>query len=164
MAAAAPAPQLGFRHEALMYAGQADFLARLMPYVDSALDRGEPIMVALPRAHLYVLSSALGPRVDDVELLAMEVAGRNPSRIIGAWRDFVERRPSDGRAIHGIGEPVWAGRSEEEVFECHLHESLLNEAFADVSGFTLVCPYDVESLDAATVAAARRTHPYVGEA
>jgi anti-sigma regulatory factor (Ser/Thr protein kinase) len=164
MAAAAPLPQLGFRHEAVMYAGPADFRARLLPYVESAVDRDEPIMVALPRVHLDAMSAALGPRCKDVDLVAMEVEGRNPSRIIGAWRDFVDRRPTDGRAIHGIGEPVWAERSEDEVIECHLHESLVNDAFADVSGFTLVCPYDVDSLDAATVAEARRTHPFVDEA
>jgi anti-sigma regulatory factor (Ser/Thr protein kinase) len=164
MAAAAPLPQLGFRHEAVMYAGPAEFLARLMPYVESALERDEPIMVALPRVHLDAMATALGSRRNGIELVAMEVEGRNPSRIIGAWREFVDRRPADGRAIHGIGEPVWAERSEDEVIECHLHESLLNDAFADVTAFTLVCPYDVDSLDAATVAEARRTHPYVLEA
>ena len=111
MAAAAPLPQLGFRHEAVMYAGPAEFLARLMPYVESALDRDEPIMVALPRVHLDAMATALGPRRTGVELIAMEVEGRNPSRIIGAWRDFVDRRPA-GRPCDPRDRRAGVGRAQ----------------------------------------------------
>ncbi len=46
--------------------------------------------------------------------------------------------------MRGIGEPVWAGRSQAELDECYLHESLLNVAFADRPSFQLLCPYDTE--------------------
>jgi hypothetical protein len=36
---------------------------------------------------------------------------------------------------------------------------LINRAFADVRGFWLVCPYDIEALTANVVEDARRTHP-----
>ena len=52
------------------------------------------------------------------------------------------RRPGR-RPIRGIGEPIWAGRSADELVECQLHEALLNVAFADADDFRLLCPYDM---------------------
>jgi anti-sigma regulatory factor (Ser/Thr protein kinase) len=85
--------------------------------------------------------------------------GANPARIIPAWREFVDANP--GRRLRGIGEPVWAERSPAELVECQRHEALLNLAFAEADGFTLLCPYDVDALSAAVVARAHHSHPVV---
>ena len=34
-----------FRHEALMYAGMADFLAGTVPFIRGGLEAGEPVLV-----------------------------------------------------------------------------------------------------------------------
>jgi anti-sigma regulatory factor (Ser/Thr protein kinase) len=88
----------------------------------------------------------------------MTELGRNPGRIISAWVDFVQQHAGAIR-IRGIGEPVWPGRSHEEIVECQRHEALLNLAFADQSGFELLCPYDSARLDEAVLGAARHSHP-----
>lgn len=151
----------GFAHEALVYSGTADFLAATVPFVIGGLEASEPVLVALPRARVALLQSALGPRAAEVGFLAMEEVGRNPACIIPAWRSFLDDRPADGRPVRGIGEPVWAERNPAEYDECHLHEALLNDAFDDAAAFTLLCPYDADALDASTVAEAHRTHPVV---
>jgi anti-sigma regulatory factor (Ser/Thr protein kinase) len=151
----------GFEHEALVYAGTEEFLAGTVPFITAGLDNAEPVLVALPRERVELLRSALGARADEVAFLAMEDIGRNPATIIPAWRTFIDERPADGRPIRGIGEPIWAARSLAELDECHLHESLLNEAFSATPAFTLLCPYDTTTLDPATVEEARRTHPFV---
>ena len=87
----------------------------------------------------------------------MAELGRNPARIIPAWHDFVASRGgSAGEPIRGIGEPIWAGRSDDELVECHRHESLLNLAFADHDDFWLICPYDTEALPAEVIEAGSR--------
>jgi anti-sigma regulatory factor (Ser/Thr protein kinase) len=91
----------------------------------------------------------------------MEAFGRNPARIIPAWRDFAEAHSGSSRRLRGIGEPIWPERSADELVECHLHEALLNLAFADASDFWLICPYDIEGLDQSVIGEARRTHPLV---
>lgn len=154
-----PAPPAGFAHEALMYAGLTDFLRQTVPFLTEGLDAGEPALVALPQVRVDALRKALGQRAGDVQFVPMELIGRNPSRIIAEWHAFVEARPDDGRSIRGIGEPIWATRSPAELAECHVHESLLNDAFAETSGFTLLCPYDTDALDAQTLQDARCTHP-----
>ena len=72
--------------------------------------------------------------------------GRNPACIIPAWHDFVQQHGKGGRPLRGIGEPIWAGRTDAELTECHRHESLLNLAFANTPAFWLLCPYDKQAL------------------
>jgi anti-sigma regulatory factor (Ser/Thr protein kinase) len=93
----------------------------------------------------------------------MEVVGRNPARIIPAWGRFVaDNAGGDGvRGLRGIGEPVWADRSPDEMSECQLHESLINMAFAAANSFRLICPYDTEALPGDVIDEARRSHPVV---
>jgi anti-sigma regulatory factor (Ser/Thr protein kinase) len=65
--------------------------------------------------------------------------------------------------MRGIGEPIWAGRSEPEIVECHHHESLLNLAFADGPALWLLCPYDAEALRSDVLRKATRSHPLIDD-
>jgi anti-sigma regulatory factor (Ser/Thr protein kinase) len=155
-----PAP---FQHEALLYEGRDGFLAGTVPFIREGLDRGEPMLVAVGAEKISLLREALGEPADEVQFADMAELGRNPGRIIPAWRDFLATHAREGRPVRGIGEPIWAGRSTAELVECQLHEALLNVAFADVEGFRLLCPYDVEALDPAVVHEACCSHPALVE-
>jgi anti-sigma regulatory factor (Ser/Thr protein kinase) len=94
----------------------------------------------------------------------MEKIGRNPARIIPVWRAFVDEHATDRRGTRGIGEPIWAARSSDELVECERHEALLNLAFsAPPNALQLMCPYDVGSLPSTVIEEARRNHPMVTE-
>jgi anti-sigma regulatory factor (Ser/Thr protein kinase) len=151
----------GFRHEAFFYAGADEFLAGAVPFVRAGLEAGEAVLVAMPRRRLDVLSDAVDGAGERLQFVDMEELGRNPARIIPAWRDLLEENVAGGRGLRGIGEPLWAGRSAAEVEECQRHESLLNLAFAGVPGFSLMCPYDSALLEPDVLAAARHTHPLI---
>jgi anti-sigma regulatory factor (Ser/Thr protein kinase) len=153
----------GFKHEALFYDGEASFLAGTVPLIENALARQEEVLVAVDDAKQGWLRDELGETSDRVEFLNMAEVGRNPGRIISLWRRFADEQSASGRCAHGIGEPVWPGRSAIELVECDHHESLLNRAFADASAFRLLCPYDTGALDSQILAAARRNHPSVTE-
>jgi anti-sigma regulatory factor (Ser/Thr protein kinase) len=109
------------------------------------------------------LKEALGEDARTVQFTEMRRLGRNPACIIPAWRQFVIDNAGDAVPMRGVGEPIWPGRSADELDECHRHESLLNVAFDDGPAWTLVCPYDTAALPAEVVARARCTHPLVGE-
>ncbi len=156
-----PLPPDRFRHEALLYAGDDEFLAATVPFVRASLDADEPIMVALPRPRLELLRAQLHADAERVTLVDMEVLGVNPARIIPAWEDFVAEHAGSGGRLRGIGEPIWKGRSDVELTECQLHETLLNVAFADGPPFWLVCPYDTAALDPSVIQEARCSHPVV---
>jgi anti-sigma regulatory factor (Ser/Thr protein kinase) len=91
----------------------------------------------------------------------MAEVGRNPARIIPAWREFVADHAADGRRLRGVGEPIWAQRGPNELVECERHEALLNLAFAGSPAWWLMCPYDTQTLPQSVVEEAERNHPFV---
>jgi anti-sigma regulatory factor (Ser/Thr protein kinase) len=151
----------GFRHEALLYAGDQEFLAGTSAFIREGLTADEAILVVVSAAKIAALRDELGPDADKVQFADMHDVGVNPARIIPAWRAFVDDDPDSVRGQRGIGEPIWAGRNPAALVECQRHESLLNVAFADGVGWSLLCPYDTQTLDPAVIDEARTSHPYV---
>jgi anti-sigma regulatory factor (Ser/Thr protein kinase) len=152
-----------FRHEALLYSGWAEFVAGTVPFIRGGLEAGEPVLVVESSAKIDVLRMALGDDASEVLFADMGEVGSNPARIIPAWHDFVTRHGDSGRRLRGIGEPIWKGRSDDELIECQRHESLLNVAFGRGLPWWLMCPYDMENLDEAVIDEARRSHEYITE-
>jgi anti-sigma regulatory factor (Ser/Thr protein kinase) len=147
-----------FRHEALFYRGEDGFLRGTLPFLGEALEAGEPVLVAVTAARAAQLERALGSDAQSVSFLDTRELAANPARVIPAWREFLSEH-GEGGGARGIGEPVWAGRSEAELAECERHEALLNLAFANGPEWSLLCPYDLDALAPEVIRAARLTHP-----
>jgi anti-sigma regulatory factor (Ser/Thr protein kinase) len=152
-----------FEHDALLYEGIDGFAAGAVPFLRDGIDAGEPAMVAVGADRIAVLRDALGADAGRVRFVDMAGLGRNPGRIIPAWRDFLAEHRVEGRGARGIGEPIWPGRTPEELLESQLHEALLNVAFASEDGFRLLCPYDCSALDERVLREASCSHPAVLE-
>ncbi len=150
----------GYRHEAFLYSGAAEFLTAAMSFIRHAVDAGDPILVVVSGSKIKVLRRELGADADAVSFADMAEVGDNPARIIAAWQAFVQAHAGAAQ-LWGIGEPVNPGRSPTELAECQLHEALLNVAFAASTPFWLLCPYDLEALTADVIDEAHRTHPFV---
>jgi len=150
-----------FCHTALLYAGADGFLGGTVPFVREGLEREEPVLVMVPGRRIEALRSALGPDAGEVHFADMTEVGANPARIIPAWRRFVSERARPGSRLRGIGEPIWAGRSDDELVECQRHEALLNVAFGAGDPIDLLCPYDTFALPEHVIVEARRSHPTV---
>ena len=150
-----------FVHDALLYAGEQEFLEGTVSFIRAGVAAGEPTLVVVSADKIANLRSALDGEAAQVLFADMAAVGTNPARIIPAWRRFVVQHTSSGRPLRGIGEPIWPERSAHELVECQRHESLLNLAFADAPAFRLLCPYDVDALDESVIEEARRSHPAV---
>jgi anti-sigma regulatory factor (Ser/Thr protein kinase) len=148
-----------FRHEALLYNGEDGFLRGTLPFIAEAFEADEPLLIAVAPQRAELLRRTLGADAERVQFLDMEELGRNPARLIGVWRAFLAEHSDGARPLRAIGESIWQGRSEAEIEECARYESLLNEAFAYGPSWRLLCPYDLDALDAATIEAARCGHP-----
>lgn len=148
-----------FRHEALFYSGEDGFLRGTLPYVREGLAAGEPVLVAVVEQRARLLRDALGEDAPRVRFLELDAIARNPARAIPAWREVLLEHAGHPRGVRAVGEPAWAGRSVAALDECARHESLLNVAFSCGPAWRLLCPYDLAALDAATIDAARTTHP-----
>ena len=148
-----------FQHEAFFYANDEEFLEGTAAFLREGAEAGEPALAVLAGPKIEALRSELGSQSDFVHFADMAEVGSNPARIIPAWREFADQH--GGRAIRGIGEPIWAERGPAELVECQRHESLLNLAFADRSEFHLLCPYDTGALSDEVLEEAMRSHPLV---
>jgi len=153
-----PTPE-AFVHEAFLYDDDRQFYDRTVPFIDEGVAAGDTVIVVLDRARIDSLRSLVSSAHGDVQYWDMAEVGLNPGRLMSAWVPFVEENRTTGRKLRGIGEPIWSGRSDAEIQECQRHEALLNVAFGDTSGFSLMCPYDRSALDEHVLADAGRTHP-----
>ncbi|MCD0444653.1 MEDS domain-containing protein [Glycomyces sp. A-F 0318] len=146
-----------FDHPALHYSGDREYLDGTLPFIEQALAAEGPVAVAVPGPNLKLLRDALGERAGRVLMLDMTEAGANPGRIIpGVLRAFADAHPD--RRVRIVGEPVWPARTEDEYPACAQHEALINHAFAgrDVA---ILCPYDLDGLDARAIDDSLATHP-----
>ena len=153
-----------FVHEAMFYEGEDDFIEQVLPFVQRRRSRPANRCSSRSARHARAgCAPSSGATRQRVQFAEMETLGRNPARIISAWHDFVTAHEGAGRPLRGIGEPIWPGRSEPELAECHRHEALLNVAFDDGPPWWLLCPYDASALADDVLAEARRTHPALRE-
>lgn len=134
----------GFQHEALIYEGADEFLAGALSFVEAALASGEPVLVAVTDSNAGRLETELGSAAAGVRFAVVEEVGRNPARLIPFWRDFLDAH--GGGPVRVLSEPVWPGRGLAEIDECQRHESLVNVAFPQVGGLSLLCSYDASRL------------------
>lgn len=152
-----------FRHEALFYEDDRSYLEGTVPFIEAGLRAGERVLVAVPRQRIALIqANTKGASPELLSFVAMERAGKNPAWIMPLWAAFVAAR-RDGAALRGVGEPLWPGRTEDEIVECERHEVLLNAAFAATANFSMLCPYDIATLRAAAVDESRRSHPHISQ-
>jgi anti-sigma regulatory factor (Ser/Thr protein kinase) len=147
----------GFQHDALIYDGPAEYLEGTVPFIQAGIASGQRILVAVGPEQTELLQRELGSDGERVSFVDMREVGRNPASIIPLWREFV----SDwgGEPLRGIGEPVWASRSEAALEECRRHESLLNVAFDGGPAWELLCPYDAVSIGDDIIEKVAHSHP-----
>ncbi len=146
-------------HQALFYRDNGEYLEGLRRFLRPALGSGDPIAIAVPKHKLALVREQLSDR-SDKELLDMSEVGRNPGRILSMIERLRQERT--GPMLHYIGEPIWAGRTEEEIREAVRHEALLN-VMLEATAMRVLCPYDAVALDDAVLASAERTHPQIVE-
>ena len=150
----------GFWHGALVYDGDAEFVASVGEFLQDGLDADEPMLVVVGAAKVGWLRDHLGSASAAIRFEDMGEIGANPGRIIGYWHDFVDAHAGTG-PLRGVGEPVFPSRSSAELAECNHHEALLNTAFDGGAPWRLLCPYDRSALPPEVLDDAARNHPYL---
>jgi anti-sigma regulatory factor (Ser/Thr protein kinase) len=149
-------PRDGLSHLALLYHGPREFVDAVTGFVDEGLAAGEPVMVVVPRSRMDMIKAGL--KGDGTHFADMTELGRNPGRLIPAVQEFLEQFRDHRTRL--VGEPIWPGRSADEIAEATRHEALINVALADFP-VTVLCPYDQDQLPAKVIEDSWRTHPMV---
>ncbi len=148
---------VGFQHQALIYDGSAEYLQGTVPFIQAGIESGQQVLVAVGPDQTELLRRELGEDGERVRFVEMCDVGRNPATIIPLWREFVD--DAGGARVRGIGEPVWASRSDAALEECRRHESLLNVAFDGGPAWDLLCPYDAAAIGDEIMEKVAHSHP-----
>ncbi|MFN2503200.1 MAG: MEDS domain-containing protein [Acidimicrobiales bacterium] len=93
-----------FRHDALVYRGEEEFVDAISSFVLDGLEADEPVLVVVSARKIALLEARLGAATAAVCFIEMAELGRNPARIIPAWRKFVDKHADRGNPPRGVGE------------------------------------------------------------
>jgi anti-sigma regulatory factor (Ser/Thr protein kinase) len=157
----ASAPDEGFVHSALIYGSDDAFMDVALPFVERAIEAGEPTLVAVQAHNVENLRAALAGEPEGVTLLSVDdwyETSRRTREKFGRW---ATERIRSGRACL-IGEPPWAVGNDAQVRDWARHESVINVAFGGLP-VSLICPYDARVLPPEIVEHARATHPEIAD-
>lgn len=148
----------GLLHMVYPYAGAQQYLDGTVAYIDQARAAGAAVVIAAPDERRDALTSRIGADDAVTFLETDKVIGRNPARLLSAWRDRVDEH-ADGRVVHGINDSARAGADARYSGEARYTEWLLNQAFAESAAWSLLCPVDTVDHAAPEVEALTRCHP-----
>ena len=144
----------------MFFYGDLDaYVAHIGDYVREGLEADEAVLVATVPSRVDALLDHVG--ASTVRFVDLQHSLRNPGRLLPLWLDFVAEAAGQGRGARGVGEPLWEGRTPDEIVECQHHEALLNLAFDSGPAWSLLCPYDVSALPEDVLREAMRSHPSV---
>ncbi|MFD4032700.1 anti-sigma factor RsbA family regulatory protein [Streptomyces sp. NPDC058637] len=151
----------GFHHELYPYRGEEQFLTGTLGFIHEALEADEAVVVAVPPDKTSLLQNELADE-PAVTFVDPATAGPNPGRLIGAWTAWLAQQGDGGRPVRGIGESAWRRtRSAGHLEELRYHEWLMNQAFAQSSAYSMLCPYDDADQDQNALRAVSRCHPLI---
>lgn len=152
-----------FEHDTCVYGSDEEFLAMAVPFVEGALERDDPVLVATTPYNLGLLGDALGSAAGRMDYAETAHFGPRPPQRVAAFHRWWKRGPG-GSGPGGSGqlrilaEPVWQGKSHRDALAWRRMESGLNAIFAG-SGIWMICPYDTRSVPPEIAAESLRTHP-----
>src|SRR3954468_2873106 len=127
------------RHEALPYAGPAQFVPAYLSVAQDALSRDEPVILLAAQDRLDEVRDAAGVGPDEITFVATDRHGRNPNRITTLLDSFQSAAAGQrSLAVTDWGQPA---RSGAVFTETQLAESLLNVVGSNWP-LDVVCFYD----------------------
>ena len=146
-------------HQALVYRSDTEFLSAVIPFLNTAIERSEPALLVATPANLELVRDALGGDANRVDHDDSSGWYSSPVEALRRYRSYLEERIAGGSTwVRIVGEPVWEGRSSDEVREWTRYESIINLSFATAPA-TILCTYDARLLPASVLADAYCTHP-----
>lgn len=149
-----------YRHDALPYSGESDFVGRTVSFLAAGISAGEPGLLVSSSKRLLAVREGLlaaGSDVRPLTLIDTETDARNPAVVLSVMQDFVEQ--TGGRSVRGIGDLTRADWTSPAAAEAELHELLLNTPVTNEWNMWLACPYDSADQSAEGVATIEAYHP-----
>jgi hypothetical protein len=154
-----PGTRPGYRHAALLFRSDEEFLARALPFLEEGLSAGEAGLVVCAEEHNAQLARAL-PDDAHVLVLPRDAVYTRAAHVGVTYERLVHRLLAEGaRGTRLVSEPAYG--SDPHAWEAWAtFESVSNVTLAALR-LSSVCGYDVRELSASMVRDVRRAHPHL---
>lgn len=145
-------------HYALIYGDLDELVHASEPFLADGMAAGDATLVLADRAKTDALRERLGAAASAIRFEDPRTWYTSPPEALRGLRAFADGALDAGASwVRIVGEPVWQGRSSDQVRAWVRYEAMLNLAFA-ARPMTVACLYDATGLDHSIVGYARATH------
>ncbi|MGH3914257.1 MAG: anti-sigma factor RsbA family regulatory protein [Pseudonocardiaceae bacterium] len=152
----------GYFHETACYGSDEEFLSIVVPFLEGALEAGEPAVVALGEANTRLVRAATADR-PGLAFLDGEIQYARPASTIKTFREMLAEHVAHGaRQIRVVGEVPHPGRGVPWEWWAR-YEAAVNHLYDEFPVWGL-CPYDTRITPAEVLDDVVRTHPYLATA
>ena len=154
-----PGTRQGYRHAALFFGSDEDFLTKALPFLEEGLSAGEAGLVVCQEPHNALLTEAL-PDDAHVLVLPREAVYTRAAHVGVAYERLAHRLLAEGaRGTRLVSEPAY-GR-EPQAWETWADFESVSNVTLSTLRLSSVCGYDVRRLSAAMLHDVERSHPQV---
>jgi anti-sigma regulatory factor (Ser/Thr protein kinase) len=149
----------GFRHNALVYGSQDEYLARAVPFLKEGIEAGEGAVVAHTKPGLAMMREALGADADQVRFVDVGSAYTRPARTLAAYHEVWARQLQQTPTLRAVAD-VQFGSDPAEWDLWTGYEAVFNRSFAHLPAW-VICSYNANGTPDAIIEGVWQTHPEV---
>src|SRR3954453_17348817 len=147
------------RHNALLYASEDEYLARVVPFLREGIERGEGAIVAHTRPGLARTREALGPAAARVTFVDVSAAYTRPARTLAAYHRVYAEQLRRAPALRAVAD-VQFGPDPAEWDLWTAYEAVFNRSFGHLPAWVL-CSYNANGTPDPIIEGVWQTHPEV---
>lgn len=152
------APASLLEHQVLTYRSDEELLAASLGFVEDGIVNDEPVLVVTTPHNIRLLRRALNRDEANATFRSAARWYRSPLAALTAYQRFAMAALDAGHHwVRVVGQPVWAGRSPQQVEAWIRYEALINIAFSPIAA-TIICLYDARETAPEVLARAQATH------
>ncbi len=148
-----------YRHAALFFRSDEEFLARAVPFLQEGLSAGEAALIVCEEEHNALLAGALP---DDARVLVLPRSAvyTRAAHVCVAYERLVHRLLADGaRGARLVSEPCYG--SEPEAWRAWTTVEAVSNVILNSLPLSSVCGYDLRALSAPMLLDTERAHPHL---
>jgi anti-sigma regulatory factor (Ser/Thr protein kinase) len=148
-----------FRHHALVYDSQDEYVARSVAFLKEGLEAGEGALVGNSRDGLAVMREALGPDADQVAFFDVGSTYTRPAHTLAAYYGVFLGQLRKAASVRAVAE-FQLGPTLTDWEEWMAYEAINNVAYSHLPVW-VVCTYSAKQVPDAVLDGVWRTHPEV---
>jgi anti-sigma regulatory factor (Ser/Thr protein kinase) len=149
----------GFRHNALVYDSQDEYLAVAVPFLTEGVEAGEGAIVAHTKPGLAVMREAVGPAAAEVTFVDVSSAYTRPAQTLAAYHEVYAEQLRKTATLRAVAD-VQFGPDPAEWDLWTGYEAVFNHSFAHLPAWVL-CSYNANGTPDQIIEGVWQTHPEV---